>query len=281
MKKIISVSLVAAALALTFQGCQPQLNWGEQDDKPSYIEKPLPAKLTLSNFSANKPLLFRPFNKFSSAKKIYFSFVGQATDFIDIKSKIESNLKHMGYHISADKRKSDLYVAVYMLGDRTTPSNSGINYYEDKEYNFNIILEQHVKGKTTLSETYDIDGKNSGTSKSFQASANLSAHHSKNINSAYTSMSDDGVSLFGSYSKGNKAMVSGKGKNKLATKKVDTVAVNHRSIKSKTELGYYLFKDEINVKAKFETLNMQSQEAKTNKMIGDKLALRLAKLLDF
>lgn len=112
-----------------------------------------------------------------------------------------------------------------MLGDKTTSSKSGINYYEDKEYSFNIILEQHVKGKTTLSETYDIDGKNSGASKSLQASAKLSAHHSKNINSARTSMSDDGIGLFGSYSKGDKVMVSGKGEDKVAIQKVDTVAV--------------------------------------------------------
>lgn len=111
------MSLAVATIALVFQGCNKQPKpQAEYEDtytaipKKVVVAKPLPAKLTLSNFSVNKPLLFRPFNKFSSAKKIYFSFIGQTTGFIDIKSKIKSNLRRMGYRISADKNKSDLYV---------------------------------------------------------------------------------------------------------------------------------------------------------------------------
>ncbi|MEA2018915.1 MAG: hypothetical protein U9N59_10750 [Campylobacterota bacterium] len=293
MNKLLKTGLSIATITLLFQGCQPQTQQNtlsiptQKEDKFTAIPekvvvpKPLSSKVSLTEFSVNKPLLFRPFNKSKKNKKIYFSFIGQTTDYMDIKSKIESNLKAMGYNIASNQTQSDIYIAIYMLGDKTTSSKNGIDYYENKTYSFNLILEQHIKGKTILAETYDIDGKDYGQNKSLTASAKLSANHSKNINSATTSMSDKGIGLFGSYSKGNKAMVSGKGEDEVTLNKVDTLAANHRSIKSETELDYYLFKDEVNIKAQYELRNMQGQETKANKQISDKLALRLAKLLDF
>ena len=315
MNKVLKAGTLSAvaAMALSFQGCvpQPQVNQPIPYEKKSYIgipkkvvtAKPLPAKLTLSSFSVNKPLLFRPFNKSKNNKKIYFSFIGQTTDFIDIKSKIERNLRGMGYNISTQQDKSDLYVAVYMLGDKTKSSKNGIDYYEDKEYSFNVVLEQHVKGKTTLAETYDIDGKNSGTSLSDGSThQNVNANQYANEKGQKTFRTEDrnknvmpwerGIfSGSGHYTKETTYNEENKGtsinqnqkneQNQKNQKKIATVANNHRSIKSETELSYYLFKDEIDVKANFDIRNMQGQKAKVNKMISEKLSLRLAKLLDF
>jgi hypothetical protein len=288
MNKTLKTGTLVFGTLVIFSGCDGQFaNQPSPFDnnfvkeKKEIVEKPLPAKLTLTNFSVNKPLLFRPFDKSNSSKNIYFSFIGQTTNFVDIKNKIETNLINMGYNISPYPNKSDLYVSIYMTSDKIESFQKTVNNYKNIEYNFNIVLEQHIKGKTKLAETYDIDGKNRGSSKQMKASAKLEAHHSTNIFGASTSMSDSGIGLFGAYNKGNKAMVSGKGTDKTEKKKIDTVAINHRSIKSETQLDYYLFKDEIDAKVNFEVLNMQGQDDKVNAIISEKLALRLAKLLDF
>lgn len=296
MNKTLKLSMVTASTLFLLTGCQNlnqqhnqpspwtnnnTISTNDNNDKTIKFEKPLDSKLTLISFNANKPLLFRPFDKSNKSKKVYFSFVGQITDFIDIKSNIEKNLQEMGYKISTDPNKSDIYVAIYMLNNSVKVFKKGVNYLEHKEFDFSVILEQRIKGKTMLAETYDLDGSNSGTSKSMQASANyLSANNSENVYASRTSMSDNGMALK-SFFTGDKATISGKGENEVQRQRTEILANNHRSIKSKTELNYYLFKDEISVKSKFEILNMQGQENKINKEIGNKLALRLAKLIDF
>jgi len=200
MNKIVTFSLIATT-ALVFSGCQQQPQPAPQfSTKPLVLPKAkkveavtplLTSKVALTDFTVNKPLLFRPFDKSTSKKRVYLSYIGLTTQQLNLKRDIEQSFRKLGYNISTKNSTSDLFVAIYMTNNKTSSTKIGHNKIDTKTYNFDIHLEQHIQGKTSMSERYSRDTVANGSMSLVQTPSKEEATKQQSFNNRDTQSTTD------------------------------------------------------------------------------------------
>ena len=273
MNKTIKTSLLAATVLFAFAGCDAQ-NY-QQIDAPApvkKVKKVSTAKVELTQFSVSKPLLFRPINK--NNKSVYFSLMDQTIENTDgLKKNMIKYFKSMGYKVLTNPSKATFIVTIYATDIMTNKSYNSTT----KNYTLNVLLEQRIKGKTTLTENHTINSSVAGASERTKT-ANTTARPTYNNYNKYSKFNKYGMNSFNKFYKPQPTVAPVKAtiKEEVASNK----AANQRIIDSNTTLDYYWFNEEVKVDASFKITGMKNQIDNANKTVEDKLAYKLVKLFD-
>jgi hypothetical protein len=114
-----------------------------------------PEKVEFIRMKANKELNFRAVNKQNQKKRIYLSYIDYVGQDLNLKSKIEDQLRAMDYKIATTPNDQTELLAIINLTDFTQDEETNdFNNYITIKYKFQVKIEQRIPGKTILEKKF-------------------------------------------------------------------------------------------------------------------------------